>query len=727
MGYYLGVDLGTTYTAAAVCRSGSAQITELGNRTATIPSVVLLTEQGDLITGEAANRRAMTEPDRVAREFKRRIGDPTPLLLGGSPHSAESLSARLLEWVVEHVTEREGERPERVAVTHPANWGPYKLDLLHQAVRLADIDEVVTLTEPEAAAIHYSTMERVEPGTTIAVFDLGGGTFDAAILRKTGSGFDFLGQPEGIERLGGIDFDEAVFAFVTKSLGQDYQELDRDDDNIVAAVGRLRREAVEAKEALSGDTSVAIPVMLPSISTTVRLTRSEFEDLIRPSLSDTIGSMRRAIRSASLEPAEIDVVLLVGGSSRIPLVGQLVRAELGRPVAVDAHPKHSIALGAALAAAAEPGAAHLEPVDGAPLVAADSGATPAPVPESERVANQTALMPEVTPPAPEVSSPGPLGSDAPVVGNETVRVPQEAPSFSGNDTTRIDPADLASAAPVVGGGTAPDVPATPAAATVAVPQAFTPAPAEQTSDTSAGSPPASGMAASAGLSSAPSSGGSSDSRTKLWVGLAVAAVVVLLAGVAVAQMLGGGDTEAADGGNSGETTVPDEGQTTAPPEDDGESDQNTTVTTSAEDENTTVTPEKTTTTTEKETTTTPSTEPPFTCAPNTQCAEIADATPDGGELLIEWETNYEASTSGFHGHFYFDIYEPEQVSSTPEGPQAPWVAVAAQPYRTGGAVSLTNIPDGATQVCVVAANGKHQSIDHENANCVDIPAQYLNN
>ena len=93
MGFELGVDLGTTYTAAAVCRGGVCQVSELGNRAATIPSVVFLTEGGEVLTGEAANRRAVTQPDRVAREFKRRIGDPTPLLLGGSPYSAEALSA----------------------------------------------------------------------------------------------------------------------------------------------------------------------------------------------------------------------------------------------------------------------------------------------------------------------------------------------------------------------------------------------------------------------------------------------------------------------------------------------------------------------------------------------------------------------------------------------------------------------------------------------------------
>lgn len=352
MGYQLGVDLGTTYTAAAAHQEGSTRIIELGNRTATIPSVVFLTDDGVVLTGEAANRRAVTEPGRVAREFKRRIGDPAPMLVGGTPYSAESLSAQLLRWVIQHVTDAEGAAPDRVAVTHPANWGPYKLDLLHQAFRMADLEGVVTLTEPEAAAIHYATLERIDAGMHVAVFDLGGGTFDAAVLRKTEEGFDFLGQPEGIERLGGIDFDEAIFAFVTRALGPAFEQLDGSDPATVAAVGRLRRECVEVKEALSSDTEATVPVVLPTVQTDVRITRSEFEQMIRPSLADSISSMNRAVRGAGLEMEQIDLILLVGGSSRIPLVGQMVGGELGRPVAIDAHPKHSVCLGAALAAAA---------------------------------------------------------------------------------------------------------------------------------------------------------------------------------------------------------------------------------------------------------------------------------------------------------------------------------------------------------------------------------------
>ncbi len=350
MSYALGVDLGTAYTAAATFRDGRAEIASLGNQSAAIPSVVLLKEDLSILTGDAANRRGVTEPERVAREFKRRVGDTTPIFLGGSPHSAEALMARLLRWVADEVAQRQGEPAAGLAVCHPANWGPYKLDLLAQAVRMANLGVATYLTEPEAAAIHYASKEQVTPGQIVAVYDLGGGTFDAAVLRKTVEGFEILGQPEGIERLGGIDFDAAVFRHVVRSLGNEFEALDENDPASLTAVSRVRQDCVGAKEALSSDTDVSIPVLLPTVQTEVRLTRREFETMIRPSLDDSIGALKRAIANANITDSDISTVLLVGGSSRIPLVSQLIRSELGRPVAVDAHPKHAIALGAALAA-----------------------------------------------------------------------------------------------------------------------------------------------------------------------------------------------------------------------------------------------------------------------------------------------------------------------------------------------------------------------------------------
>ncbi|MCI0685923.1 MAG: Hsp70 family protein [Sporichthyaceae bacterium] len=440
--YALGIDLGTTFTAAAVWRDGRAEIATLGGRTAAIPSVVLLRDDETLLTGETANRRALTEPGRVAREFKRRLGDTTPILLAGVPYSAEALMSKLLRSVVDEVTAREGESPARICVSHPANWGPYKTDLLRQAVRMANLEQPVTLTtEPEAAAVFYAQDRYVEPGAAVAVYDLGGGTFDAAVLRKTDTGFAILGRPEGIERLGGIDFDAAVFNHVRQALGGKLDDLDDTDFAAIAAVGRLREECVDAKEALSSDTDVSIPVLLPNVSTEVRLTRTELEAMVRPALYESIEALRRALRSAGVTPDQLHSVLLVGGSSRMPIVAQLVGAELGRPVAVDAHPKHAVALGAAFLASGE--------VSGAREVRTSSVAsavlTPEPEtavvtePEAARVTEpETALIAEARPAlalgtAPVVDTPPDL-----VMATEPAVAEPDAES----DDAELDEADL---------------------------------------------------------------------------------------------------------------------------------------------------------------------------------------------------------------------------------------------------------------------------------------------
>src|SRR5687768_10893354 len=146
----------------------------LGNRTVSIPTVVFITADGTVLVGEAAERRGVAEPERLAREFKRRVGDPTPIIIGGAPWAADALMGKVLAWVVQRVSELEGGPPSAVALTHPANWGAYKLDLLQQAARQADVQVVRVLSEPEAAATAYATNERVPTDSVIAVYDLGG-------------------------------------------------------------------------------------------------------------------------------------------------------------------------------------------------------------------------------------------------------------------------------------------------------------------------------------------------------------------------------------------------------------------------------------------------------------------------------------------------------------------------------------------------------------------------
>jgi molecular chaperone DnaK len=343
--YGLGIDLGTTHTAAAVLVDGRVEPVRLGARRMEIPSAVFVKDDGGLLVGEAAERRGQDEPARLAREFKRRLGDPVPILVGGMPFSAQALTARLLRYVLDTVTAQQGGPPSRVALTCPAHWSAFKREQLDQAIRLADAGPVRLLSEPEAVARRHTG---IRPGETVAVYDLGGSSFDVAVLRREGDSFTVLGTPEGVDQLGGADFDEAVYAHVLGAL----DGVDLDDPETAPALARLRRDCVEAKESLSFDTEVTVPVALPGRHTRVRISRSAFESLIALPLRDSVDATRRALRSAGVPAESLTGIVLAGGSSRIPLVAHVLGAEFGRPVVTDSHPELSVASGAAAFAGA---------------------------------------------------------------------------------------------------------------------------------------------------------------------------------------------------------------------------------------------------------------------------------------------------------------------------------------------------------------------------------------
>jgi molecular chaperone DnaK len=342
--YGLGIDLGTTHTAAAVLTGGRVESVRLGTRRMEIPSAVFAAEDGAILVGEAAERRGQDEPARLAREFKRRMGDPVPIIAGGVPFSAQALTAKLLRHVLDSVARQQGGPPSDVAMTYPAHWGQYKRERLDEAIRLADIGPVQLLTEPEAVARRHARARRIEPGQTVVVYDLGGGTFDVAVLRRVGDGFELLGTPEGVDQLGGADFDEAVFAHMLAAIDGG---VDRSDPETAPALARLRRDCVEAKESLSFDTEVTVPVAVPGRYARVRLSRTEFEAMIAPSVQDTVEATRRALRSAGVSAGELTAVLMAGGSSRIPMIARVLGEQFGGRVGADSHPEHSVAIGAA--------------------------------------------------------------------------------------------------------------------------------------------------------------------------------------------------------------------------------------------------------------------------------------------------------------------------------------------------------------------------------------------
>ncbi len=270
-GASIGVDLGTTWTAAARSDAGGeAAALTLGDSGPAMPSVVAV--EGDtILTGDAAERRLLAEPSAGAREPKRRLGDSAPFVIGSTPYGAEGLMGQLLAHVLE-VAAADGNAPETVVLTHPANWGEFKLDLLREAGRVAGVEDVTLLSEPEAAARHYVHLGRVKAGDAVAVYDFGGGTFDVAVVRCNADGTELLGTPQGLERLGGLDLDDAVLAHVNGALDDKLAAIDPADPAFRKALVQLRADCTHAKEALSQDSEASIPVALPDLVTEVRIT-----------------------------------------------------------------------------------------------------------------------------------------------------------------------------------------------------------------------------------------------------------------------------------------------------------------------------------------------------------------------------------------------------------------------------------------------------------------------
>jgi cell division ATPase FtsA len=343
----VAVDLGTTWTAAALTNGSGVNLATLGEHHSSMPSVIARSN-GEWVAGSAAARLLATDPSCGAREVKRRFGDTTPLIVDGEPFGAERLQAEMLKCVCATAKVPAG---AILTLTHPANWGPYKVDLVREVARLAGYGTVDLLTEPEAAALHFASGGRLSIGDRVAVYDLGGGTFDAAVVELTADGPQLLGTPEGLERFGGIDVDQLVFNHVAVALDGALAELDTADPDVRRAVQQLRADCTAAKEALSADSETTVAVTVPGLNTQVRMTRAELESALRSRLDDTLAALDRTVASADLSYADLAGVVLVGGSSRIPLVTEQVGAHSGRLSLFDAEPKLVVALGAASASA----------------------------------------------------------------------------------------------------------------------------------------------------------------------------------------------------------------------------------------------------------------------------------------------------------------------------------------------------------------------------------------
>ena len=350
MTYSLGVDLGTTFVAAAVARPVGVAMVPLGDQSVVAPAVVAVRPDGSIVTGDAAERRAVSQPALVARAVRRRLGDPEPVRLGDVSYPVTTLLAAQLRDVVARAADREGEPADRVVLAHPTTWAPARRGRFEEVARAAGVEAPTLVTDAEAA-VYHAAPGRLRAGGVLAVYDLGGGGFEATIVRTRPEGPEILGTPEGIDGFGGLDVDEAILSYVDDAVGGALARLDVDDARTAVALARLRHDCVLAKENLSLDTETVVPVFLPGRHFEIRLNRTTFDQMLRSQVESTVDALSRAVRSAGLTAADVDAVLLIGGSTRIPLVMETVTREFGRPLLEGVHPVHAVALGAAALAA----------------------------------------------------------------------------------------------------------------------------------------------------------------------------------------------------------------------------------------------------------------------------------------------------------------------------------------------------------------------------------------
>lgn len=347
----LSVDLGTSNTVAVLSAHGRPPRVVEVDGSATMPSAVFAEEGGTLVVGRDAERRARLDPTRFEPNPKRRVDEQTLLLGTDVVPVNEALAAVLRRVLEETVRQLGGEPPDEVRLTHPAQWGPVRRNVLLSAARLAGTGGALSLVpEPVAAAAHFASFpgKALAPGQALAVYDLGAGTFDVAVVGATQSGFTVLAE-DGLPDLGGLDVDQALLVHVGREVShrdpQRWQRLLRPESTADRRARRALQEDVRAaKEALSRLPQTEVP--MPEPFTDVLVTRAELEALVRPAILRSVELLGRTVSSAGLAPDRLAGIYLVGGSSRLPLVGTLLAEKLAVvPASLD-QPETAVALGA---------------------------------------------------------------------------------------------------------------------------------------------------------------------------------------------------------------------------------------------------------------------------------------------------------------------------------------------------------------------------------------------
>lgn len=347
----LAIDFGTSYSVAAVALEGEPPRVLTIDGENRVPSVVLVDEDR-IIVGRVAEEMTGSQAGAVLRAPKSRLGDQAPVVLGGRTFPVTTLVAAILQKVYFEAITQVGCPPTNARLTHPATWTRTKQGRLIEAAAIAGLPPVALVPEPVAAAMSYWHQGELPVGGYVAVYDLGGGTFDSAVLMAMADGFKIVGRPDGDAGLGGELFDELIVNLIGEQLPVDsWESIQLGGDSSsrqVAAV--LRQEARRAKETLSSYHYAEVLIPLSTGLVRIRVNRETFEAAIATYIGDSIQLLHRCLEESRVNPGQLTALQLVGGSSRIPAVeAALRRAFPGLAIHRRGDPKHAVALGALIA------------------------------------------------------------------------------------------------------------------------------------------------------------------------------------------------------------------------------------------------------------------------------------------------------------------------------------------------------------------------------------------
>jgi len=348
MAKIIGIDLGTTNSCVAVIEGGEPVVIANAEGARTTPSVVAFSKTGERMVGQVAKRQAVTNPDRTISSIKRQMGSNYHVSIDGKNYTPQEISAMILQKLKADAEAYLGDRVTEAVITVPAYFTDAQRQATKDAGKIAGLEVKRIINEPTAAALAYGIDK--ETDQKVMVYDLGGGTFDVSII-EMGDGVQEVLATAGNNRLGGDDFDQRIIDWLVAGFKAE-QGVDLRGDKM--AMQRLKEAAEKAKIELSGVTTSAISLPYITADATgpkhleTTLTRAKFNELTADLVESTMGPVRQALSDSGLKTSEIDKVLMVGGSSRIPAVNDAIKAFIGKEPFKGINPDECVAMGAAL-------------------------------------------------------------------------------------------------------------------------------------------------------------------------------------------------------------------------------------------------------------------------------------------------------------------------------------------------------------------------------------------